>query len=232
VSVDIFIYEVRDALAAMECPLCRADRIDQHRWMETFAREGHRDPGARRSFVSAGGFCGSHARLFSAVAEERQARQVVASVYRSLVDDDLLRLGAIAGTARRPRRPKSWLRWRRSVCPACHAREEASERKLYFLCEALADPSFRREYERSGGLCASHTLAAIAKTGKRGELQRRFLVADWQRRLIKLQDSLIEFDRKRDHRYSTEPKGDEQRSPLEALHHFAGSADSSPSGGA
>ena len=222
--MDLFTYDIQAALSTAECALCSADRVDELRWMETFIREGHRDPGALRRFVSGGGFCFQHGELFADLAEKRDALPVVARVYKSLVDDDITRLRAEQDAAHRRRDSRIWAGWRRSGCTACSSRKSGAARKLYFFCEALTDDAFRHAYSRSRGLCAPHLLAAVAQAGAQRSTEREFLLADWMRRTAQLQRSLAEYDRSRDYRQAHEPRGTEQGAPLQALRHYSGAS--------
>ena len=211
--MDLFTYDIQAALSTAECPLCFADRADELRWMETFIREGHRDAGALRRFISGGGFCFQHGELFADLAGKRDALPVVARVYKSLVDDDITRLRAEQDAPRRRRVRRIGAGWRRSDCTACSSRKSNAERKLCFFCEALTDGAFRRAYVRSRGLCTPHFLAAVALPGAKRRAQLEFLFADWLRRTDELQRSLTEYDRKRDCRYAHEDRGTEQYAP-------------------
>jgi hypothetical protein len=218
--VDIYTFELEAALAQAGCPLCRVDDIDQRRWMQTFIREGHHDAGVIRRFLASGGFCPSHAELFSAMALERDAVVVVGIVYRTLVHEDLHRLGSLrADTYRRRRRRR---RRHRGVCPACSERERSAENKSYFFCDALADGAFRRRYATSGGLCARHFVTVLEQAAERKLPAYEFLLDDWITRLASLQAGLAEYHSKRDYRYAQEPRGEEQQAPIAALRHYAG----------
>ena len=56
----------------------------------------------------------------------------------------------------------------------------------------------------------------------------RFLLSDRRRRLERLALGLAEYDRKRDHRYAREPKGDEQRSITDVVRLYAGEDPAGP----
>jgi hypothetical protein len=50
----------------------------------------------------------------------------------------------------------------------------------------------------------------------------RFLLGDWRGRLAEVREQLTEYDRKRDYRYSDEPKGVEQRARTEVIRRYVG----------
>lgn len=218
--MDIFTLELETALAEAGCPLCRVDYIDQRRWMQTFIREGHRDPGVRRRFSASGGFCSAHAELFSEMARQQEKIVVVGVVYRALVDQDLIHLRSLREDARGRRRRE--LRWHSGVCPACFEQERSAESKCFFFCEALADDAFRRRYASSDGLCARHFVSSLEQATERKLPAYEFLIDDWLERLTSLQAGLSEYHRKRDYRYADEPRGEEQQAPIASLRHYAG----------
>jgi hypothetical protein len=224
--VDIFSYELHEALLAPGCPLCTAEEIDERRWMETFVREAYNDAEVRKRFGAARGFCHAHAARFLSVAQARSAVAIVSAVYRGLVEEDLATIKALKANGV----PRRRVRGRRPVgqCPACEVHERSAERKLYFFCEALADYQFRRAYSASGGLCSPHFSAALEEAARRYPGVYKLLLDDWLARLTTLSASLSEFERKRDHRYAHEPRGNEQWAPRQALFHYAGTRSSAP----
>ena len=220
--MDIFTDELEAALAGDGCPLCRVDEIDQRRWMETFVREAHNDAGVREQFQASKGFCPLHAGLFSLVAHEHAALAVVATVYAVVIDEDLRRLWSLREQIRHRIGRKPRAQAALATCPACLRREASTERKVYFFCRALDDESFRSRYALSAGLCASHFSTALKEAEQRHASAYGLLLDDWIRRLAALRRGMSEFDRKRDHRFAHEPRGEEQDAPLAALRHYAG----------
>jgi len=220
--VDIFTFELEAALAAEGCPLCRAEALDERRWMETFVREGYRDPGVRRRFLAGRGFCPTHAELFLEMAREGAAIAVISAVCARLVDEDIARLQDVKRQVRGRLRRLARSRRPLGACPACRARERSAERKRYFFCGAFADDSFQSRYAASSGLCAPHFSGAIEEAAQRFPAVCELLLDDWLRRLTALRSGLSEFERKRDYRYRHEPRGRERQAPIEALRHYAG----------
>jgi Family of unknown function (DUF6062) len=222
--VDIFTYEIETALQGEGCPLCRAVTLDERRWMETFVREGHRDPGARRAYLSSGGFCSGHAQLFWAVARAHDSVPVVASLSLRLAEQEIAR----SGDRRRAGDGSRLARWLRRPgrqapdCPACVARKLSDERKCHFLCVSLAAEETRARYAASAGLCVPHFRLVMTEAALHHPDVAAMLSVDQLRRLRNLRVQLREFDRKLDHRYRREPPGTEQQAPREALVRFAG----------
>ena len=216
-GLDLYTTDFVDLLATSGCPLCGAEAVDERRWVRTFLREGHRDPDVRRRFLASGGLCPTHSRLvWLACHDDEHGIGAVAALYRLLVEHDLHTLEGLGGRSRKPRK-----RLHVHPCEACAARARDGERKVYFFCQALADPGLRRSYVRHpDGLCARHMTGVLTEAD--GPL-RAFLLSDWSRRLSGLQRRLSEYDRKRDYRFRGEPSGDERQAPFDAVRHYTGS---------
>ena len=131
-------------------------------------------------------------------------------------------LGALAETRRGRRAYKALAALRsRAHCPLCQAAAEAAESKIDILLEELANDSFLDAYVSSAGLlCRPHLLVALAKdpaeaiVGPLLEKHLRVLDADAA--------ELDEYLRKKDYRFSDEPKGAEQVAPLRTIETFVG----------
>lgn len=220
--MDIFTFELEGALSASGCPLCRVEAIDEQRWMETFVREGYRDPGARRRFVAGRGFCPAHAELLLRISAERDATAVVVAVCSRLVDEDIVRLRDGNGRSWRGRRRVRVHRDSRA-CAACDARRLSADRKCYFFCKALADEATQARYRSGGGLCAPHFSRVMTEAAREFPELPALLRDDQLQRLAALRRGLSEFERKRDYRYHEEEGGgEEQRAPRDTLLHYAG----------
>ena len=218
---DIFTHDLRAAVAASGCPVCRVVAGSVRNWIDSFWREGKNDPSARREFFAAGGFCREHALLLRELAQGTRGGAAVADVYRWLAERDgewLARASAaIAGS-----RPRGRLQLeRRRRCPACVEQDAATLRKLEFLLGALRAGSMQASYASSDGLCMPHLLAAATHAAGDRDVCR-FLLDDARRRLAELSRGLDEYDRKRDHRFRDEPKGMEQLAPAAAIARYAG----------
>jgi hypothetical protein len=221
---DIFSYDIVEALRRSGCPLCRVEAIDDRRWMNSFWREGKQDSGSRRRFDAAGGFCRHHAWLLHRLVAAAAAGSAIADVYGSLAERDIAWLDELrASLGRGPRRRRAAALGRRGRCPACVATKDAAERKVHFFVELLGDAAVRPHYESSDGVCFVHLARAVehALENDDGDVAR-FLLDDWRKRLVHIRDQLAEFDRRRDHRYAAEPKGEEQRSWTEVIRRYVG----------
>ena len=191
---DLFSFDLSDGFVSGRCPICYALAVDEGRWLDSFFREGRRDPDTRRSFYSTGGFCASHAWLLHQLAVDADAGSAVADVYGGLAAHDLSEMDALisGGTARRRKGGGSVLH-RLGECSACVAAADALERKVHFFLVLLGREVGRERFEHSAGLCLIHLRATIAAN----ECDREtafFLVRDWRRRVAAASERLAEFD--------------------------------------
>jgi hypothetical protein len=211
---DFFSYDLVEALRMPGCPICRSVVEREDHDMTVFVREGRRVPEARIRLVESGGFCRRHALLFHDVCLRTGAEYVIVDVYRQVVENDINLLAR--------RQPTQHALVRRRRCPACDVAAENLGRKAAFFVDALRDYDVRAAYAYSDGLCAAHLDAVLEVAFDEEPPIARFLADDWRTRLRLLARDLEEVDRKRDYRYADEPKGPEQRSPLEVLRRYAG----------
>ncbi len=216
--VDFFAFDIVEALAEPGCALCRVLADFEEREMATFAREGRRVPEARSRFTASGGFCRRHGWLFHRVTAQAGSGMPIADIYGHLVARDLERLHTARNAG-----AESLARAR--PCPACEAAAAALERKADFFVDALKEGGVRAAYTDSNGFCEAHLAAALAVAGDREPGVARFLLSDRRRRLERLAHDLAEYDRKRDHRYAHEPKGNEQFSVTDVVRLYAGESD-------
>jgi hypothetical protein len=228
---DIFSYELVEALSRPGCPLCRVMESSEVRDMTTFVREGWQDARASLRFVTAGGFCCSHAWLFHRIAAESQAGASIAHLYGRLLAQDLDAVRKLSGRLLRPSRLSRRGRndlvsalERSAPCPACVAREDGVRRSASFLVDALDSPKVKRLFETCDGLCHPHfTLVFEDALAKSREIAL-FLLRDWQERLSQAAHDLAEYDRKRDYRFAAERTPADQASWGEAIRRYVGEA--------
>jgi hypothetical protein len=181
---DIFSYELVRAFGLPGCALCRAVEADDERWMDSFWREGRRDPEARKRFFEAGGFCRDHAWLLHRLVAAGSSGAAIADLYGHLATYDLRWLEDILAGLERRRTPRRPLLRRRGQCPACVFGAEAVERKAHFLVDALSEAQVGEAYRGSGGLCFPHLASALDAALAAGKTDTaRFLLEDWRDRL-------------------------------------------------
>ena len=216
--VDFFAYDIVEAFRAPGCPLCRTLEETERHDMAVFVREGRSVPEARLRLVESGGFCGRHARLLEDVCIDAGAEWVVASLYRQIVRNDIVRLRSI-------RRLRRGALRRARGCPACDEAEDAAVRRAGFLVDALRSPDVRSDYALSDGLCAHHLEVAVTVAADDEPRIARFLIDDWRGRLSRLAEELDGYDRTRDHRYAHERTAAQIRACTEVIHRYVGDAE-------
>jgi hypothetical protein len=228
-GVDIFSYELVEALSRPGCPVCRVMESSEVRDMTNFVREGWQDARASLRFVTAGGFCRSHAWLFHGVAAEAHTGVAIAHLYGRLLAQDLDVAQKISGRLLRPsrlcrsrRRELASALQRRMACPACVAAEDGVRRSATFLVNALDSPKVRRLFETSDGLCHRHFTLVFEDAVAKSRETALFLLRDWQRRLGQVAHDLAEYDRKRDYRYAAERTPADQESWREVIRRYVG----------
>jgi hypothetical protein len=224
-SLDLFAFEVAEALELAGCPLCRVIAEAERVWIDSFRREGKSSPEARRAFYRSGGFCHRHAWLLHELVTANESGASIAEVYGALAERDAAWLDELSQQLGRRSRRRAVTLERGARCPACGALDDIRERKAAFLVEALGHERTYNAYGRSDGLCFAHLAVAIEQAQAVDLGIARFLVSDWRRRLEEVGEQLAEFDRKRDARYAGEPRGMEQQSWTDVIRMYAGEAD-------
>ncbi|MCX7669755.1 MAG: DUF6062 family protein, partial [Anaerolineae bacterium] len=211
--------ELRDALAAGGCPLCRLGRRAASRYIDTLNYEGVNDPGLRRALRDAHGLCHRHAWEWTRL---RGSPLGIAIVYRNLVKDLAEVVEGQAegrGAGRSGRRPAAARLAPAGRCPACRAEDEAVQRYGRTLLAWLAQEELAAAYIRAGGLCLPHLREVLAQAD---DAQAR-VVLSWQQQIYRaLIAQLDEFIRKHDHRFREEPFGAEKDVWQRALAALAG----------
>jgi hypothetical protein len=189
---DLFRFDLADGFASGRCPICHAVALDERRWVESFRREGRRDPEARTRFWAGGGFCARHASLLSELVAESGSGAAVADVYGALADRDLAELDAVVSG--RSRKTRHATLSRTADCSACVAAADALERKVHFFLELLGTFAGRARYEPSAGLCRTHLESVVGYAG-RDEETALYLIGEWRQRLAAVRQRLHEDER-------------------------------------
>ena len=219
---DTLYFELRDALQADGCSLCRLGRRAATRYIDTLNYEGVNDPGLRSALRNAHGLCHRHAWQWT---QMRGSPLGVAIVYQNLVKDlivDLESPESVAARGRSNRRQTATRLAATGGCPACRAEDEAVERYGSTLLIHLDRPELADAYAQAGGLCLPHLCTVLAQAD---DAQGRIVQA-WQLAIYRgLHGQLAEFIRKHDHRFSQEPFGAEKDSWTRAVAALAGEPD-------
>lgn len=221
---DVFSFDLADGFASGGCPICHAIALDERRWLDSFWREGRRDPGTRRRFYASGGFCPNHAWLLHELVVDAQAGAAIADVYGGLAAHDLTELeGLISGGIPRRRKGGRPVLRRVAECSACVAAADALGRKVHFFLELLANSTGRERYERSAGVCFTHLQTAIAAAECDDETAL-YLVCSWRSRLAAAREQLAESDPRPARRHAGSGNEEAHRPWTEVIRLYAGAA--------
>jgi hypothetical protein len=201
-----------DAFDAEGCPICALVEKACYRHLDNLFYESVNDVGVREQLYRSQGFCNRHAHLALRIPHTDSG---IAIIYA-----DLLR-SVIERAAERPgrRRPLKLLP-ATERCPIC---ETADFNERLFLGELLRrfdDEELQSKYRPSFGLCLPHLQRALDEFA--GHAQLPALLAAECEKLAALRAELQEFNRKRDYRFASEPKGPEQTAWRRVIEKFTG----------
>lgn len=216
-------FELRDALLAGGCPLCRLGDRSALRYIEGVLYEGMTDPEPRNRLRAAQGLCRRHGWLMTRM---RTSVLGTAIVYRDVLADlisALERPSESGGLFRSPRAaalPEPAL-----PCPACSAAGDEVLRAGDVLRAHVDDVEIARAYQAAGGLCLPHLRAVLGRSRPHeAETLRRWQLAAYR----ELRGQLDELIRKHDYRFQAEPIGAEADAWLRAVARLVGEADPDP----
>jgi hypothetical protein len=222
-GVDLFSYELVEAMQHQGCIMCRVVEVAELRYMATFVREGWQDPGASRRFLLGGGFCRHHAWLFHQIAKNARTGVSIAHLYGRLLEEDLAVSDEMERRlARGPMRNLTAKLHRSVPCLACVQMEGSLQRSQTFLVEALTTSRVAALFEKSDGLCWRHFVPTFEEAISTNKDVAELLLRDWRHRLRRVAHDLAEYDRKRDYRYAAERTPADQRSWAEAIRRYVG----------
>lgn len=223
-------FDLRDALSATGCAVCRLKARAIDRYLDGLLWESVNDYGVRHEIRRAQGFCHEHAwglvRHGASVGAAILMRDVLQSVLTALTKARLHAspaMGlhrALCSLGRRQQlAPTAELMARvtpSAKCPACAQGEEMECIYLdTLLDQLLGEDGLLAAYEASDGLCLPHFRQAIARVQEETVLDA---LVNAQRRIWeKLVGQLTEFIRKNDYRFCHEPSGDEGDAWLRAI---------------
>jgi len=211
------------ACAQEGCILCRLTQESTQRYLDAWKYEMFTDVGIRQELRRSQGFCNTHTWQLVDMGASIQ----LAQAYRDILSDAAEQLegnGSIAS----PSTQKGLLqRWRDQIetrsagsaerhvpCPACHQKEQALQRLISSLRQALLDSSFYTQFSASDGLCLDHfRLACQLKLSGTPAGDWLGLLRSAQLACLKRLDSQLgELIRKHDYRFKDEARGSEMLS--------------------
>lgn len=213
------LQDLRQALKAPGCPVCRLVEQDVARYVDYFLWERVNDPNLRRFIREALGFCRDHLRILAAHPGASLSLALIAQD----IWEEVLRRTEWAGSPPSPvrrGRAVSAARGQRALtprgrCPICDYAQGQEDLYLDMLLEGFTgENSLLAAYEASDGLCLPHFRQALTRNAAETALQEllRAQRAIWQR----LKADLDEFIRKNDYRFRDEPWGEERDAWLRA----------------
>lgn len=227
-------YELRDALAAPGCALCRLVQRGVQRFLDFLVYEKVNDPQVRHEVRQARGFCNLHAWQ---LVEQRGAlsiailhRDVLQNAMRILQEGDLkatpasalsrvrATLGAGANSSSAEVLASRLAAQER--CPACRLRERVEGSYSEVLLEYIDDPAIVAGFREGDGLCLPHLRQVLQRTNDAAAAQKLIVLEleTWER----LRGELDEFIRKQDYRFHDESLGDEGDSWIRAVAQISG----------
>ena len=156
-------FELRDALQAGGCPLCRLRQQAGDSYLHALIHEGVTDPALRQDLRDARGLCHRHAwRL----AGERGSTVGMAIIYHDVVNTltKILEESVANPGGRRSNRKALIQRLGPSAeCPACKLERAALPRAAKTLLAYMGDPEIAAGYQSAGGLCLPHFQLTLAQ---------------------------------------------------------------------
>jgi hypothetical protein len=223
--------ELKTALAAEGCPICRVGEEAASRYIRFTLHEGVNDPATRGRLASTWGFCRHHAWHFLRLEwGAMQGGLGTATITEALLETAEQLLGddlgvQIVGVSRRRRRVSVEKLVRSptpsGACPACDVQARHEGYALTVALAVLEDEPWQQRFRDSDGLCLSHLREALTRGDAPNRV--RWIVEDRRRRLRGLLADPEEYIRKHDYRFSHEPYGPERDAFVRAVAALAGS---------
>ena len=223
-------HKLLDALRKQTCPICALILDDSRSYLDALFYESVLDVPTRMNLMESYGLCSWHVRQVPSLPSIC-APNVGFAIFAS----DLLRKLDYVGRAlaeQRARRPK-WKSWftgtrRRLItflkerpCPACDHLKQFESFHLSDFMDAIGDREFFAAYQESRGICLPHFLILEEMYSSHANLALVF-----EAQLTKgkaLRDTLEEFIRKQDFRFSDQITAEESKAWQAAQEMLAGS---------
>ena len=189
-------FELREALEAGGCPICRLRDQASDSYLHALIYEGVTDPPLREELRNARGTLPPACLAAGQPAWQRPGVSHHLPGRHQHPGENPRGTNSLTGASTARAWPSAWVRARE--CPACRLEQIALPRTIKTLLTYLEDPDIRAGYGAAGGLCLPHFQAAL---GQANDAQARTL-AEWQLAVYsQLRDQLNELIRKHDHRF-------------------------------
>jgi hypothetical protein len=193
-------YNLRDACAEGECPLCIVTKKAEAMYLDSLLYENINDPGVHEKLNASLGFCRFHAlQLLSfgdacgtAILYSRVLQQTKKAIEKKIEN------------------PFGEILFGKGKCPACSVLERHEANYVRELCERLGDPEMRKALsaEKNPGLCVPHLNTVIMNV--RNDEDRRWLLSLQREKINRIRNALKEFVRKQDVQYRHEKISQEE----------------------
>ncbi len=224
--------ELKRALAAPGCAVCRMGEEAVRRYLRFVLHESVNDPATRDRLAAAWGFCRRHAWHFLRLESETMrdglgTANIVEALLRTA--EELLGAHALVGSGklRKKRAARAGLEellrglTPTGGCPACDLQGGHEAYSLAVALACLEADAWRERFARSDGFCLSHLRDALSKSEASDRI--RWVLEDHRHRLRRLLADLEEYIRKHDYRFSHEEYGQERDAFVRATAALAGS---------
>ena len=222
-------FDLKDAFKIPGCPLCNRIKEISRKFLDNLYYERVLDGGTRVGLIQAKGFCNWHAWMSTEILNSDSG---IAIIYKQLLDIEIERLSNWI-KAGGPSVKKSDLRAYRRIlntllsswinkasCPICKSVQDHERMNGGVLLDFIEEEEFSKEFEKSSGICIRHLMQIIQTFRAHPNLP--LLVEKQLRKYKLLSYELGEYDRKRDYRFSKEPKGSEVDSWKKVIEQFSG----------
>lgn len=193
-------YNLRDATAAGECPLCVLTRKAETTYFDSLLYENVNDPGVREKLNESFGFCRSHALQLLSFGDAVGTAILYSGVFQQI--RNAIEKKAVTPVGKIPAA--------KGNCPACDVKERHETHYLRELCTRLSDQEMREALsdERSSGLCVPHFNKVMEKI--HNDEERRWLLSLQTEKYKHLRTTLKEFVRKQDVQFRRERTSQEE----------------------
>jgi hypothetical protein len=229
--------ELEDGFAEPGCPICNILAHGTRRYFSFFLNDSVLDPGARLRLVESVSWCARHTLLLLTVeSREWPDHMGSATIFESLLEAARRRLtDALPSLRHSPAPAKARGRQRiagriadglrpRRPCPVCQSETERESSFQGFFISTLFDTALGQEmkalYLDSEGLCYRHLVGCLEHCAAPEQI--RELIEIEQRKLSTLVSEVSDYLRKHEHRYRSEPFGEEIDAWARAARKLAG----------
>jgi hypothetical protein len=200
---------VNQGLAHGICPLCHVSHKADAEYIWYFFDEYSTEDAALEALRRARGFCADHAEQLRRIeVDGLKSTLGIAGTYEDTLRglaDDLSALGVKKG------------RLERAPCPGCVNRDgEISANAVHLLDLLTQSERARERFAASLGLCVDHF--RLVWDLSRGPAERELILAVARRAAERVALGLGEHVRKQGAEFRHEPKGEEERAWVDALH--------------